>query len=170
VTLPASQLNIAICGGTGDGKSYLAGLILEQLMRLGYSAIVFDPEGDHRGLGNLHGVFVTGGREDRLADPADVVRLLRNGYSSVVVVRHAGTVSHSEWAPGSAIGQDVNLCCGLDHWLRREIPSDSAMWSASMARRPSPRCSRACRSSLRELLEGPCGAARSGSAPCSSMR
>ena len=61
-------------------------------------------------------------------------------------------------------------CRGLDYWLRREIPSDSAMWSASMARSPSPRCSRACRSSLRELLEGLCGAARSGSAPCSSMR
>jgi hypothetical protein len=29
VLLPASQLNIAICGGTGCGKSYLAGLILE---------------------------------------------------------------------------------------------------------------------------------------------
>jgi hydroxymethylpyrimidine pyrophosphatase-like HAD family hydrolase len=85
VLLPASQLNIAICGGTGAGKSYLAGLILEQLVQLGYSLIVFDPEGDHRGLGKLHGVFVTGGREGHLADPADVVRLLRNGYSSVVV-------------------------------------------------------------------------------------
>ena len=70
VLLPASQLNLAICGGTGDGKSYLAGLILEQLVQLGYSLIVFDPEGDHRGLGKLHGVFVTGGQEDRLADPS----------------------------------------------------------------------------------------------------
>ncbi len=67
VTLPASQLNIAVCGGTGEGKSYLAGLILEQLVQLGYSLIVFDPEGDHRGLGKLHGVFVTGGR--RTASP-----------------------------------------------------------------------------------------------------
>jgi hypothetical protein len=93
VLLPASQLNIAIYGGTGDGKSYLAGLILEQLVQLGYSLIVFDPEGDHRGLGELHGVFVTGGYEGHLADPADVVRLLRNGYSSVVI---------GEGRPGSA--------------------------------------------------------------------
>jgi len=57
-----------------------------------------------------------------------------------------------------------------DYSLRREISSDSAMWSASTARSPCPRRSRACRSSLRELLEGLCGAARSGSAPCSSMR
>ena len=34
VLLPASQLNLAVCGGTGDGKSYLAGLILEQLVQL----------------------------------------------------------------------------------------------------------------------------------------
>jgi hydroxymethylpyrimidine pyrophosphatase-like HAD family hydrolase len=85
VLLPASQLNIAVYGGSGNGKSYLAGLILEQLVQLGYSLIVFDPEGDHRGLGKLHGVFVTGGQEDRLADPAGVVRLLRNGYSSVII-------------------------------------------------------------------------------------
>ena len=85
VLLPASQLNLAICGGSGDGKSYLAGLIFEQLVQLGYSLIVFDPEGDHQGLGTLHGVFVTGGREDHLAEPADVVRLLRIGYSSVVI-------------------------------------------------------------------------------------
>jgi hydroxymethylpyrimidine pyrophosphatase-like HAD family hydrolase len=83
--LPASQLNVAVYGDTGSGKSYLAGLMLEQLVQLGYSLIVFDPEGDHRGLGRLRGVFVTGGQEDRLADPADVVRLLSNGYSSVVV-------------------------------------------------------------------------------------
>ncbi len=85
VTLPASQLNIAICGGTGDGKSYLAGLICEQLVRLSYSVVVFDPEGDHLGLGELRGVFVTGGFEGRLADPAEVVRLLRHGHSAVVI-------------------------------------------------------------------------------------
>lgn len=31
VTLPASQLNVAVCGATGAGKSYLAGLMCEQL-------------------------------------------------------------------------------------------------------------------------------------------
>ena len=33
VTLPASQLNVAVCGGTGEGKSYLAGLVCEQLVQ-----------------------------------------------------------------------------------------------------------------------------------------
>jgi len=84
VILPASQLNIAIWGGPGDGKSYLAGLICEQLVRLRYSLIVNDPEGDYLGLGELRGVLVTGGDEHRLADPAEVVRLLRHGQASVV--------------------------------------------------------------------------------------
>ena len=85
VTLPASQLNVAVCGGTGDGKSYLAGLICEQLVELDYSLVVFDPEGDHVGLGELRGVIVTGGHDRRLADPAEVVRLLRHRYATVVV-------------------------------------------------------------------------------------
>lgn len=84
VTLPASQLNIVICGNTGDGKSYLTGLLLEQLIGLGYCVVACDPEGDHRGLGTLPGVYVTGGAENRLTNPADVVRLLRQGYASVV--------------------------------------------------------------------------------------
>ncbi len=119
VLLPASQLNIAICGGTGDGKSYLAGLILEQLVQLGYSLIVFDPEGDHRGLGELHGVFVTGGQEDHLADPATVVRLLRNGYSSVVVdVSHLdadGQASYSARLAGEIEAHRV--ATGLPQWV-----------------------------------------------------
>ena len=54
--------------------------------------------------------------------------------------------------------------------LRREMLSDSAMASASTARSPSPRRSRACRNSLSEFVAGPCGADRSGPAPCSSIR
>ena len=56
------------------------------------------------------------------------------------------------------------------HSLRSEIPSDSAMLSALMARSPSPSRSRACRSSLSEFVEVLCAAARTGSAPCSSIR
>jgi hydroxymethylpyrimidine pyrophosphatase-like HAD family hydrolase len=119
VFLPASQLNVAICGGTGSGKSYLAGLILEQLVQLGYSLIVFDPEGDHRGLGKLHGVFVTGGQEDRLADPADVVRLLRNGYSSVVIDASCldadGQASYAARLAGEVEAHRV--ATGLPQWV-----------------------------------------------------
>ncbi len=119
VTLPASQLNLAVCGGTGEGKSYLAGLICEQLVRLGYSLVVFDPEGDHLGLGELQGVFVTGGHERRLADPAEVVRLLRHGHTSVVVdLSHLDAAARAAYAAGLASEVEAHRAAtGLPQWL-----------------------------------------------------
>ena len=84
VRLPASQLNILVAGGTGDGKSYLAGLIAEQLIGLGYSLLVVDPEGDHVGLEQQREVLVVGG-EAHLLPASDVARLMRHRYASVVI-------------------------------------------------------------------------------------
>ena len=119
VSLPASQLNLAVLGGTGEGKSYLAGLICEQLVGLGYSLAVFDPEGDHVGLGDLQGVLVTGGHDRRLADPAEVVRLLRHRDSSVVVdVSHLGPVDQAAYAAGLTSELEARRAAtGLPQWL-----------------------------------------------------
>lgn len=119
VTLPASQLNVAICGGTGEGKSYLAGLVLEQLVQLGYCVVVFDPEGDHRGLGELRGVYVTGGQEARLADPADVVRLLREGFASVVIdLSHLDAAGQAGYAARlSGEVEAHRAATGLPQWV-----------------------------------------------------
>jgi len=83
VALPASQINVIVAGGTGEGKSYLAGLMAEQLVGLGYSLFVFDPEGDHVGLGQLRGVLVVDARHE--TEPGGVVQLLRHRYATVVV-------------------------------------------------------------------------------------
>lgn len=83
VLLPASQINVAVAGGTGEGKSFLAGLIAEQLIGLGYSLFVFDPEGDHVGLGELRGVLVVDARHETAA--GEVVQLLRHRYATVVL-------------------------------------------------------------------------------------
>lgn len=83
VELPASQINVVVAGGTGEGKSYLAGLIAEQLIGLGYSLFVFDPEGDHVGLAEQRGVLVVDARHETVA--GEVVQLLRHRYASVVV-------------------------------------------------------------------------------------
>jgi hypothetical protein len=118
VTLPASQLNLAVCGGTGEGKSYLAGLICEQLVRLGYSLVVFDPEGDHVGLGELRDVLVTGGNERRLADPSEVVRLLRHHGSVVVDLSHLdahGQAGYVAGLPGEIEAQ--RAVTGLPQWV-----------------------------------------------------
>ena len=84
VTVPASQVNVLVRGGSHAGKSHLAGLLAEQLIHLGYSVLVLDPEGDHEQLATLPGVFYTGGSQPLL--PAEqIVALLRHPGSSVVV-------------------------------------------------------------------------------------
>ncbi len=83
VRVPASQLNVLISGGTGEGKSYLAGLFVEQLVSLGYSVLAVDPEGDHTGLGALRGVLVLG--PDELPAPDRIGRLLRLRFSTLVL-------------------------------------------------------------------------------------
>jgi hydroxymethylpyrimidine pyrophosphatase-like HAD family hydrolase len=82
-TLPSSQINILVTGASQSGKSYLAGLITEQLIPLRYSVLVIDPEGDHVRLGELPDVLVVGGREG-LPAPERLANLLGLRLGSVV--------------------------------------------------------------------------------------
>ncbi|AFM17689.1 putative HAD superfamily hydrolase [Mycolicibacterium chubuense NBB4] len=117
VTLPASQLNIAVCGDTGSGKSYLTGLMCEQLVDLGYAIVVCDPEGDHVGLGELRRVLVTGGDDRRLADPAEVVRLLRNA-TVVIDLSHLDSEAQRHYLEGlPAEIEAQRAVSGLPQWV-----------------------------------------------------
>ncbi len=82
VTIPGSQVNLLVTGGTESGKSLLAGLLAERLVTMGYGVCVIDPEGDHTGLEALRGLVVVGGAEPP-PSPDQLARLLRLG--SVVV-------------------------------------------------------------------------------------
>jgi hydroxymethylpyrimidine pyrophosphatase-like HAD family hydrolase len=62
VTIPASAHNLLVTGASGAGKSFLTGLIVEQLVQLRYGVLVLDREGDHVVLASRRGVVAVGGR------------------------------------------------------------------------------------------------------------
>ena len=76
--------NVLIAGDAKSGKSWLAGLLCEQLILHGYSMCVIDPEGDYRSLEALPGVAILGG-EDPPPTPRELLRALRYPDRSVVI-------------------------------------------------------------------------------------
>ena len=76
--------NILIAGDPRSGKSWVAGLICEQLILQGYSLCVIDAEGDYRTLEPLPGVVVFGGDAPPPELP-DLARVLRHPYMSAVI-------------------------------------------------------------------------------------
>ena len=93
LTLAIRGRNLLIAGDPQSGKSWIAGLICEQLILQGYCVWVMDPEGEYAGLEALPGVVVLGGgrRPPRLND---LVRALR--YPDVSVVVDLAHVPHQE--------------------------------------------------------------------------
>jgi hydroxymethylpyrimidine pyrophosphatase-like HAD family hydrolase len=76
--------NVLIAGDAKSGKSWVAGLLCEQLIFQGYCVCVIDPEGDYRSLEALPGVAVLGG-EDPPPTPRELLRALRYPDRSVVI-------------------------------------------------------------------------------------
>jgi hydroxymethylpyrimidine pyrophosphatase-like HAD family hydrolase len=76
--------NVLIAGDAKSGKSWIAGLLCEQLILHGYCVCVLDPEGDYRSLEALPGVTVLGG-EDPPPTPRELLRALRYPDRSVVI-------------------------------------------------------------------------------------
>jgi hypothetical protein len=76
--------NVLVAGDAKSGKSWIAGLLCEQLILRGYCVCVLDPEGDYRSLEALPGVTVLGG-EDPPPTPRELLRALRYPDRSVVI-------------------------------------------------------------------------------------
>jgi hydroxymethylpyrimidine pyrophosphatase-like HAD family hydrolase len=84
LTLAIRGFNMLIAGDPRSGKSWVTGLMCEQLILQGYSVCVIDPEGDYRTLETLPGVVVFGG-EDPPPELPDLARVLRHPDMSVVI-------------------------------------------------------------------------------------
>ncbi len=82
--LAARGRNVLIAGDTKSGKSWVAGLLSEQLILHGYCVCIIDPEGDYRSLEALPGVTVLGG-DDPPPTPRQLIRALRYPDRSVVI-------------------------------------------------------------------------------------
>ena len=83
-SLAARGRNVLVAGDANSGKSWVAGLLCEQLILYGYCVCVIDPEGDYRSLEALPGVTALGG-EDPPPTPRELLRALRYPDRSVVI-------------------------------------------------------------------------------------
>jgi hypothetical protein len=75
---------VLVAGDPKSGKSWVTGLLAEQLILYGYCLCIIDPEGDYTSLEALPGVTVFGGA-DPLPRPRDLLRALRHPDVSVVL-------------------------------------------------------------------------------------
>jgi hydroxymethylpyrimidine pyrophosphatase-like HAD family hydrolase len=76
--------NVLVAGDAKSGKSWVTGLLCEQLIMHGYCICVIDPQGEYTSLEALPGVTVLGG-EDPPPTPRDLIRALRYPDRSVVI-------------------------------------------------------------------------------------
>jgi len=117
VLIPASQLNVLVTGTPQQGKSYVAGLIAEQLIGLGYCVVVIDPEGDHVGLGRLHGVHVAG-TDRNLPSPQELALLVKHLFTSVVVDLSGATTDRLDYVRAAQRELEaLRAVSGLPHWI-----------------------------------------------------
>lgn len=118
VLLPARPQNLIVVGGSGDGKSYLAGLLAEQLITLEYSVLVVDPEGDHIGLGALGSAIVVGA--DGPPPPVGTVVSLLQRSDACVVLDLSGLRESERRRYLADVPVEVEACRrarGRPHWV-----------------------------------------------------
>ncbi|HXZ44879.1 MAG TPA: HAD hydrolase family protein, partial [archaeon] len=92
LTLTVRGRNILIAGDPGSGKSWVTGMLCEQLILHRYSVCVIDPEGDYAALESLPGVLVLGDEGPRHF--RDLERAFR--YPEASVVLDLSTMSPAE--------------------------------------------------------------------------
>ncbi len=93
VSLALRGRTILVAGEPGTGKSWLSGLLCEQLVLQGYCVCVIDPEGDYGSLEALPGVMALGG-DDPPPSPRELTRALEHPDVSVVI--NLSRLTHEE--------------------------------------------------------------------------
>jgi hydroxymethylpyrimidine pyrophosphatase-like HAD family hydrolase len=108
--------NLLVAGDPKSGKSWVAGLLCEQMIQLRYSICIIDPEGDYGGLDSLPGVVRIGGTSAG-PTPGEIRTALR--YPDVNVVIDLSQMRHEEkWSfvPSLLRGvKDIRQRYGIPH-------------------------------------------------------
>jgi hydroxymethylpyrimidine pyrophosphatase-like HAD family hydrolase/ActR/RegA family two-component response regulator len=77
--------SMGIFGASSTGKSWLAGLLAEELLRQGYQVCLIDPEGDYRALSAGPRILQLGGAGRPLPPVTDVFSFLETSQVSLVL-------------------------------------------------------------------------------------
>jgi hydroxymethylpyrimidine pyrophosphatase-like HAD family hydrolase len=88
--------NVLVAGDSKSGKSWFAGLLVEQQILQGYTVYAFDPEGDYSSLASLPNTVVLGGGR-LLPHGEDLKMLLQQGLSVVLNLSHLQHHEKSEY-------------------------------------------------------------------------
>ncbi len=84
---PISLLNsnLGIMGSSRSGKSWLAGFMVEQLLKLEYQVCLIDPEGDYHGIRAFSQTILLGGTDTHPLPVGDVVTLIEYSNLSLII-------------------------------------------------------------------------------------
>ncbi len=117
VSVPTSG-TLLVSGDPRSGKSWLAGLVAEQLVEAGYRLCVVDPEGDHAALGRRPGVVVLG--QDVPLPAPDAVPAVLNamGATLVLALERLPQAEKSRWVASLLASLPAERRrSGFPHWL-----------------------------------------------------
>lgn len=81
--------NCLVAGDTKSGKSWVAGLLLEQMILQRYTVVALDPEGDYSSLAALPNTLLLGGGT-MLPKLEELMLLFRQGCSIILNLSHLG--------------------------------------------------------------------------------
>ena len=118
VSIPGSGINLMITGDPRSGKSWLAGLVAEQLIDQHYRLCVIDPEGDYLSLGERPHVL-TFGHDLALPEPVALPRILRSEPVSLVLSL-ASLSQDAQATYVEAALSELERCCtdtGIPQWI-----------------------------------------------------